>query len=317
MSVTVKYKGSAIAELTENGTKTLKTSGKYCEADIVVENTKDGGATITDGIVVKARNADGYATEVELYNSEGKVPNGQFSCSDYYGGGAPMKNVKTVVFKSPITEIGKEAFSYVQADSAGTAKHQAIENIDLSDVVKIGTHAFQRCIGLKSVDLSNCEQFWLDDDNYTYWNFSAYNFWKCTGLTSISLPKLPFIPLGAFMDCTSLVTVNAPIATVIKSINNKGAFANCTSLQNCEIGSITHGVTEIGNYVFYGCTQTGLTITVYTTGAYADTALTNIRNGATNATIIIKAAEDTEYNGRVYAAGTNIISSSVAGEVTA
>lgn len=46
-----------------------------------------------------------------------------------------------------------------------------------------------------------------------------------TGLTSISLPKLPFIPLGAFMDCTSLVTVNAPIATVIKSINSKGAFA--------------------------------------------------------------------------------------------
>ena len=42
MSVTVKYKGNSIAELTENGTKTLKTSGKYCEADIVVENTKDG-----------------------------------------------------------------------------------------------------------------------------------------------------------------------------------------------------------------------------------------------------------------------------------
>ena len=150
MSVTVKYKGSAIAELTENGTKTLKTSGKYCEADIVVENTKDGGAAITDGIVVKARDAEGYATEVELYNSEGKVPNHQFSCGDYYGEGAPMKNVKTVVFKSPITEIGKKAFSYAQADGAGTAKHQAIENIDLSNVVKIGTYAFQRCIGLKS-----------------------------------------------------------------------------------------------------------------------------------------------------------------------
>ena len=48
MSVTVKYKGSAIAALTENGTKTLKTSGKYCEADIVVENTKDSGAQVTD-----------------------------------------------------------------------------------------------------------------------------------------------------------------------------------------------------------------------------------------------------------------------------
>lgn len=43
MSVTVKYKGNAIAELTDNGAKTLKTSGKYCEADIIVENTKDGG----------------------------------------------------------------------------------------------------------------------------------------------------------------------------------------------------------------------------------------------------------------------------------
>ena len=48
MSVTIKYKGNAIAELTENGTKTLKTSGKYCEADIVVENTKDAGAGHAD-----------------------------------------------------------------------------------------------------------------------------------------------------------------------------------------------------------------------------------------------------------------------------
>ena len=69
MSVTVKYKGSAIAELTETGTKTLKTSGKYCEADIVVENTKDGGAAITDGIVVKARDAGGFPTEADVYGN--------------------------------------------------------------------------------------------------------------------------------------------------------------------------------------------------------------------------------------------------------
>ena len=43
MSVNIKYKGGTIAEITESVTKTLKTSGKYCEADIVVENTKDGG----------------------------------------------------------------------------------------------------------------------------------------------------------------------------------------------------------------------------------------------------------------------------------
>lgn len=34
--VTVKYKGNTIAEMSEEGTKTLKTSGKYCEDDITV-----------------------------------------------------------------------------------------------------------------------------------------------------------------------------------------------------------------------------------------------------------------------------------------
>ena len=42
MSVNIKYKNNSIAELPDTGTKTLKTAGKYCEADIIVENTKDG-----------------------------------------------------------------------------------------------------------------------------------------------------------------------------------------------------------------------------------------------------------------------------------
>ena len=63
MSVTVKYKGSAIAELTENGTKILKTSGKYCEADIVVENTKDGGITPSGNINI----TDTNVTDVTNY----------------------------------------------------------------------------------------------------------------------------------------------------------------------------------------------------------------------------------------------------------
>lgn len=46
MSVNIKYKGSTIADITESVTKTLKTSGKYCEADIVVENTQDGGGSL-------------------------------------------------------------------------------------------------------------------------------------------------------------------------------------------------------------------------------------------------------------------------------
>lgn len=43
MSVSVKYKGNEIAKLTATGTKTLNTAGKYCEGNIIVENTESGG----------------------------------------------------------------------------------------------------------------------------------------------------------------------------------------------------------------------------------------------------------------------------------
>lgn len=55
MSVNIKYKNNSIATLTDTGTKTLKTSGKYCEADIIVENTKDsGGGNVATGTFTQA-----------------------------------------------------------------------------------------------------------------------------------------------------------------------------------------------------------------------------------------------------------------------
>ena len=38
--VTINYKGSKVAELSDSGAKTLKTSGKYCEGDVSVIYTK-------------------------------------------------------------------------------------------------------------------------------------------------------------------------------------------------------------------------------------------------------------------------------------
>lgn len=38
--VTLKYKGATIGELSESGNKTIKTAGKYCEADILLEYVK-------------------------------------------------------------------------------------------------------------------------------------------------------------------------------------------------------------------------------------------------------------------------------------
>lgn len=41
--LTIKFKGQPIVEMTESGTKTLKTAGKYCEGDITVEYAKPAG----------------------------------------------------------------------------------------------------------------------------------------------------------------------------------------------------------------------------------------------------------------------------------
>lgn len=111
MSVTVKYKGSAIAALTENGTKTLKTSGKYCEADIVVENTKDGGTQVTDGIVVKARSAEGFPTEADVY---GDLYPYQFSYDGpYYHGTIGWRSLSKLTLKSGQTVLKEGCFAYL------------------------------------------------------------------------------------------------------------------------------------------------------------------------------------------------------------
>ena len=45
--LTIKFKGQPIVEMTESGTKTLKTAGKYCEGDISVEYAKPAGGDHT------------------------------------------------------------------------------------------------------------------------------------------------------------------------------------------------------------------------------------------------------------------------------
>lgn len=52
MSVEIKYKGNTIASASAQTTKTIKTAGKYCEADIIVENTPDGGITPSGSVTL-------------------------------------------------------------------------------------------------------------------------------------------------------------------------------------------------------------------------------------------------------------------------
>ena len=220
MSVTVKYKGSAIAELTENGTKALKTSGKYCEADIVVENTKDGGTQVTDGIVVKARNADGEATEVDIYGEiiyPFTVGANVSSTYKWFG-----RKVTKVNLMSDVVEIKAEAFAY-----------NALEEIHIPNTCStFGTNLLRYNNNLKNV--------------------------KCDGAINFTYQN------GLYMF-----------------------YGDKPTLQAVVLGSIGHSVTATQNDMFMG-NYSNLTLTIYTDAPNANDVLSKFRNGAKQATIIIK-----------------------------
>ena len=266
MSVTVKYKGSAIAELTENGTKTLKTSGKYCEADIVVENTKDGGATITDGIVVKARDAGGFPTEADVY---GDLYPYQFSYDGmYYHNTIGWRSLNKLSLKSGQTVLKEGCFAY-----------------------------------LPLVQLNGLEGITTIEKNCLI----------STKLVEINLPNAVFGNVVApFSGNDALKKLYCPKLTGNLTAGTYEFAGNCTALEEAVLGSVGHTVTNNNSInAFKNCTQSGLSITVFTNAANVDSLIASIRNGATNATIIIKASEATTYNGTAFAAGDTIITSTV------
>ncbi len=80
-------------------------------------------------------------------------------------------------------------------------------------------------------------------------SIGAYAFYKCAGLTSVTIPdSVTSIGEGAFYDCAGLTSVNIPDS--VTSIE-RFAFWGCSSL----IGvNIPNGITSIADQVFYDCT---------------------------------------------------------------
>ena len=114
-------------------------------------------------------------------------------------------------------------------------------------------------------------------------------FKSYTKLASVNLPSLLSLvntgttPSGAFYGCTALTTVVLPsLTTCNDSHTSRATFGNCTSLESVQLGSEGHAVTSLGAYMFKNCTQSNLTITIYTSGG---ASLAGEPWGATNAVI--------------------------------
>lgn len=248
-----------------------------------------GGDAITDGIVVKERDADGYATVVDFYGTSIRIA--QFFGGNPYGAAdvTPFKHLVRINTKNIVASI--DAYGL-----AGLPNLQP-QGLDLSHV--------QELDGLRFDTGANAETFPVHCPACTK---LANNGCKGSGITSAELPELTEIGNAAFAECKRVKVISIPKITKLGQYTSS-MFKGCVLLENVEVGSVGYPVVSWGSKNFDGCTQSGLIVTLYTTGEKVDTLNASIRDGATNATIIIKAAEDTAYNGATYAAGDTIITS--------
>nr|DAI32355.1 MAG TPA: leucine rich repeat protein [Caudoviricetes sp.] len=231
MSVNIKYKNNSIAELTDTGTKTLKTAGKYCEADIIVENTKDGGGA-KEPYIEETYNSDGQLTSAVMHGHLAIRNQAFFEC----------RSLTSVVMPSNITRIGYDAFkgclsltSITIPDSVTDIGNSAFMGCDSltsitipSGVTSIEDHTFS-CCGLMSVVIPDSvigigvDAFGMNEftsitipSSVKFINFTAFN--NCRSLTSVTFNGTPIsVQDNIFNDCQDLTTINVPWAEGVVS----------------------------------------------------------------------------------------------------
>lgn len=182
---------------------------------------------------------------------------------------------------------------------AGSYAWNYLRNVTIKDAEQINEYAFYYCQPTDGYRIINANDVTsLGTRSFMYSNLINANFPNLTSLAESALRAMP-----------KLKTVYLPKITYL---NKYAVSETCPLLETVQIGSIGYGITYIAALSFTGLTVSGLVITLYTKGSYADTLLTGARSGAANATIIIKASEDTTYGGTNYAAGETMITSEVA-----
>ena len=230
-----------------------------------------GGGSITNGIVVTSSDANGYPTNIEYYGQLFAYALGATRIDvDYYLG-----KIENVTFKDKITDI--PAYAFFSCAYRGNG----IESLTFPDVVSVGASAF------------------------------GGNNGNGAKIKVLSFPALE--TLGIVNSCfasKSIEELYLPKLTTLAQNNaSYGICRFCTSMKYAEIGSVGYTAPDNIKYQFRECTQSALTICIYTSGALVDSILSTLRTFATNATIIFKASEVTTYNGTSYSAGDTILTS--------
>lgn len=290
MSVSIKYKGNEIAKLAATGTKTLNTAGKYCEGNIIVENTESGGGSTSETWVLNSTlnmtpqqaftvnftsNGTKFTTmrkaQLALFyiNSQGptQVGSGTQTNVTTWNNDAYRK---LVFDEAPTGDL----LTWLTANGAKQPANLAVQPSKDVTVTSNGTTEITPDApydALKKVDVTVDVASGGPSDPYIEYTsldsfgrvFTAkfrgtvvpeYAFAYLAELTSVDMPD-NVIAIGdnGFYRCQKLSLTSLP--SEITSIGDF-AFADCSKLA---LTSLPSGVTSLGDYAFRDCPMLVLT----------------------------------------------------------
>lgn len=261
--VTLKYKGATIGELSESGNKTIKTAGKYCEADILLEYEKSGGSL---PLIPEWK----ICSPGELGLTDTSSTNTGRLLSSYIVGGAVVKSTSNINFLvvqfnatgtqegiimpdgtlnetttvTPSTmysqgeislQTGNKLYRILARKGTGNniAKTDA-QYIEVSPIVEDSLDALiTRTIATAKVNsaligesaFSWCRQM-TEITADSALSIGNYAFRYCTSLTKGSFASVGSIGQYAFDNCSNLEKLFFPSVTTIGA----NAFSNCSKL---------------------------------------------------------------------------------------
>lgn len=121
-------------------------------------------------------------------------------------------------------------------------------NLDATNLVAELTKSGNAYSGLSTVDIPASVTH--QSATYSVTSIGEETFWKCSNLTSVTIPNsVTTIGAVAFTECSSLTSMIMP-----NSVTSMGydVFDGCSSLT---LVSISSGLTEIDEYTFTNCTN--------------------------------------------------------------
>ena len=215
----------------------------------------------------------GYIFGTDSYS--GGVPALQYYYYDYYG----YNDTASITYYIPasLTSVVINGGNILYCSFSNCSR---IQSLVLEDIQSIGSYAFHNCSSLSNLTIPN-----------NMISIGSYAFNNCSSLIDIAIPSsVEDIDNSAFNNCSSLSGVYITDATAWCAIDFENDLANPLYYAgnlylNGELVSefvIPNSVTEIGTYVFSGCTSlTSIVIPnsiteIETYTFYGCTSLTNV-----------------------------------------